>query len=480
MDNHEFMLRALEELKRRDEGTKFFRMFPDEGEFARDRYPRQMEFFALGASKPYRCLVGANGSGKSVAGAYETVCHLTGIYPDWWEGKRYTRPINNWSAGVDFKSIRESVQKTLIGPRGQEGTGMIPRELLEDWKYGQNDVLDYVVVKHASGGLSRCLIKTYVQGRESFQAANVDDIWLDEEPEWPIYSECIQRFRGETAEGHLRLTFTPLFGASEVISMFLPAFWPTEYTEEQHKVSGRAHVVCTVNDVPHISEEEIERKRANMLPHERGPRLYGEVSVGEGRVYPFSEDSFVIDPVKSGLPNYWPRLYGLDNGLRVTAAVWAAHDTESDVLYIYSEHYLEETLPPIHAEAIKARGHWIPGVVDPASRSRNQVTGEAPLEVYKKLGLLLREADNSVQDGIYEIYQRFETGRIKIYKTCTNLLRELRMYSRDKNNKIIKRNDHACDALRYIGLGLKNARLPHADKRDHAPRLREETFGIFQ
>src|ERR1700685_690308 len=149
------MLRALEELKRRDEGTKFFRMFPDEGEFARDKYPKQIEFFALGASKPYRCLLGGNGTGKSLAGAYETVCHLTGLYPEWWTGKRYNKPINNWSAGVDFKSIRESMQLTLLGRKGNEGTGMIPRELIEgEPKYGPNGVLDYVRVQQISGGFS--------------------------------------------------------------------------------------------------------------------------------------------------------------------------------------------------------------------------------------------------------------------------------------------------------------------------------------
>jgi len=492
LDNHEFMLRALEELKRRDEGTKFFRMFPDEGEFARDKYPKQIEFFALGASKPYRCLLGGNGTGKSLAGAYETVCHLTGLYPEWWTGKRYNKPINNWSAGVDFKSIRESMQLTLLGRKGNEGTGMIPRELIEgEPKYGPNGVLDYVRVKHISGGFSQCLIKCYEQGREAFQAANVDDIWLDEEPDdATIYSECIQRFRGHTASGQLRLTFTPLFGVSDVVCMFLPTFMQ-HFDEAEYERSGRAYVVCTLEDVPHISEEEKQRKIANTMPHEREARINGMPSIGEGRVYPFEESSFVIDPIKGGLPYHWPRLYGMDPGRVCTAAVWGAHDTDTDTLYLYSEHYLKDQLPPVHAQAIKARGVWIPGVIDPASKQRSGLVDDSYLSIYTDpknlLGLRLKLADNrgvNVNEGegigIHAVYDRLMTGRIKVYKTMQNWLQEFRKYSRDKNQRIIKRDDHLMDATRYLCMGLKYAMLPHGDNKDRAPRMKEEMFGIWQ
>lgn len=480
-----FLAQALAELRRRHEGELFYRMYPDDGPFARDRYAKHVEFFDLGATKPYRCLIGGNGVGKSLAGAYETTAHVTGLYRDWWQGKRYTKPIVNWTAGVDFKSLRESLQLTLFGRRGQEGTGMIPRECLVDVRYSNHDVVDFATIRHFTDGredgISRLVMKCYEQGREAFQAANVDDIGLDEEPaDAAIFTECVQRFRGETAGGHIRMTFTPLFGASEVVSLFVPQYWPPEYSEDDHAKSGRAHVACSIDDVPHFTDEERERKLANTPPHERGPRLRGEVSVGRGLVYPFSEDEFSVDPLRSGLPRHWPRLYALDPGLRVTAALWGAHDPDTDTVYVYSEHYMPEELPAVHAQAIKARGVWIPGLIDPAGKQRNQVTGEAPMEVYRELGLRLKEADNEVHDGIFDVYQRFSTGRLKIYRTCTNLLRELRMYSRDEKNKIVKRDDHACDCLRYLCRGLKHAMLPHeAVTPRRVPRMAEETFGVY-
>lgn len=209
------------------------------------------------------------------------------------------------------------------------------------------------------------------------------------------------------------------------------------YDEDEYERSGRAYVTCTLDDVPHISPEEKARKIANTLPHEREARINGMPALGEGKVYPFAEESFVIDPVQGGLPRSWPRLYGLDPGRVCTAAAWGAHDTDSDTVYLYSEHYMKDQLPPVHATAIKARGHWIPGVIDPSAKNRNALIDETLLSIYtdknNKLGLRLKEADNTVSDGIHAVYERLATGRLKVYRTCTNFLQEFRKYSRDKH-----------------------------------------------
>lgn len=490
------LARLLDIANARNAGRQFYRLFPEDGFYSRYNYPRQIEFFALGSSKPYRCFMGANGTGKSVAGGYETVCHLTGIYPSWWTGKRFTRPITAWAAGVDFKTVRESMQPTLIGKRGEEGLSdgavnlaLIPRDLIVETKYRTHpaDTLDFIVVRHVSGGTSRLVVKSYEEGRESFQAANVDWIWLDEEPPWDIYSECIARFRGETSFGQLVLTFTPLLGISEVICMFVPQFMEN-FNEREYEESGRAFVNCTLDDVPHISAEDKLKKIANTLPHEREARTRGMPSIGEGMVFPVAEDSFLIDPIPGGVPKHFPRLYGLDPGRRTTAAVWGAHDTDSDIIYLYSEHYLKEQLPPVHAVAIRARGHWIPGIIDPASKKRIEDKDESLLDYYTDakfgLGLRLRpyqhkkgpEGQTSVAVGILEVLQRLTTGRLKIYRTMPHWLREFRRYARDKHGKIIKHDDHLMDATRYLVMGIGNAMLPHEPS---LPSVTEETFGLY-
>ena len=38
------------------------------------------------------------------------------------------------------------------------------------------------------------------------------------------------------------------------------------------------------------------------------------------------------------VPSYWKRLAGLDVGFNVTAAVFIAHDTQNDVVYVAPHH----------------------------------------------------------------------------------------------------------------------------------------------
>src|SRR3990172_666621 len=68
-------------------------------------------------------------------------------------------------------------------------------------------------------------LKSYEQGRKTFQGTQMDLIWLDEEPSMDIYSECQIRTMGTRAyrpPGQIICTFTPLLGMSEVCLHFLP------------------------------------------------------------------------------------------------------------------------------------------------------------------------------------------------------------------------------------------------------------------
>ena len=67
-------------------------------------YPKQQEFFALGKRFKERLLLAGNQLGKSDCGAYEVATHLTGLYPQDWEGYRYDGPNDWWAAGVSGKS----------------------------------------------------------------------------------------------------------------------------------------------------------------------------------------------------------------------------------------------------------------------------------------------------------------------------------------------------------------------------------------
>jgi len=227
----------LKELQRRHGQRLFYRLFPDEdvtgddGEitYGRAKYPKHLEFFEAGAKYRERCFLAANRVGKSVAGAYETACHLTGEYPDWWKGRRFPKPIRAWAAGKTNETTRDIVQTTLLGTTMQRdgrktftGTGVIPGHAVGSatWKQGVTDLADTIKIRHVSGGWSTLGLKSYQQGRGSFEGTAQHVIWPDEECPLDIYNECL--IRTATTNGLILHTFTPLDGLTEVVLHFLP------------------------------------------------------------------------------------------------------------------------------------------------------------------------------------------------------------------------------------------------------------------
>ncbi len=211
---------------------------------------------------------------------------------------------------------------------------------------------------------------------------------------------------------------------------------------------SRLCVQCSWDEVPHLSPETKRQLLESMEPHLREARSKGIPMLGAGVIYPVPESIVVCDPFE--IPEYWPRAYGMDVGWNRTAVVWGAWDQAADIVYLYSEHYMGQAASSVHASAIKARGDWITGAIDPASAGSNQLDGRTLRGEYGKEGLNLVEADNTVEAGIHAVYQRLVSGRLRIFRTCRNIIAEYRIYRRDENGKIVKDNDHLMDATRYL------------------------------
>lgn len=223
--------KILEELEYREKYRKIDQYFPDSGPLRRELYPKHMEFFRAGARYRERCAMCANRVGKTeTMGGYETALHLTGIYPEWWEGRRFDGPVRFWAAGKTNETTRDIVQTKLFGEvvhgsrKTVAGSGLIRRDCIKmdsiSWKQGVQDLIDTVKIRHISGGWSDLGVKSYQQGRGSFEGTEKEGIWLDEEPPMDIYGECL--IRTATTNGLVYTTFTPLEGVSDVVLQFLP------------------------------------------------------------------------------------------------------------------------------------------------------------------------------------------------------------------------------------------------------------------
>lgn len=187
-------------------------------------YSKQHEFHKAGAVHRERLFMAGNQLGKTLAGSMEWAMHLTGKYPDWWQGKRFEAPVRLWAAGETRVSCRDTVQKLMIGEpeRDEEwGTGSIPGDdILDTFRgLGTPNALDSVTVRHVSGGSSTLLFKAYEQGRAKWQGETLHGVWFDEEPPLDIYIEGLTRTNA--TDGIVIITFTPLKGMSDVVQMFL-------------------------------------------------------------------------------------------------------------------------------------------------------------------------------------------------------------------------------------------------------------------
>lgn len=452
------LLALLKERERRQKRRKLWTYFPDEGPLRRELYGQHMEFFRMGAEVRTRCFMAANRVGKTEGGGgYETTLHLTGRYPDWWPGYRFSKPIDAWAAGDTNETVRDIIQDKMVGPEMAYGTGLIPADDIVRTVRRQNGngALDYVEVRHVSGGISRLGFKSYEQGRKAFQGTEKDLVWLDEEANEGIRAECVMRLM--TTNGLLIETFTPLRGLTPIVLKYLGD--GAEVPENRLSLSGdRGMVMAGWDDVPHLSTEQKTRMLADAEAHLVEARSKGIPSIGSGAIYPVAEDQIVVDDFD--LPSHWPRAYGLDVGWNCTAAVFGALDREADCLYLYSLHYQGKQEPSTHVAGIHGRGKWIPGVIDPASRGRSQKDGEQLLQIYRDLGLKLVEADNSRESGLYEVHQRLATGRLKVFKSLKPWLSEYRIYHRDEKGNVVKEKDHAMDATRYLVVsGINVARI---------------------
>lgn len=391
-------------------------------------------------------------------GAYEVACHLTGLYPDNWKGRRFEKPTRGWIAGETSLVVRDVQQKKLCGEPGVEdlfGTGMIPKDLFVDrpsLARGVTDAYDTIQVRHVSGGVSVGRFKSYEQGRTKFQGESIDWGWADEEPPEDVYAEFLTRT--VATGGMCFMTFTPLKGRSAVVIRFLDEPSP-----------DRGVITMTIDDAQHIAPEERARIIAGFLPHEREARARGVPMLGSGRIFMTPEETILEDAV-SAVPPQWAKLWAIDFGIdHPFAAVLLAWDRDADVIHILHCIRMQDALVMQHARAILTVGAAVPVAWPHDGHVRDRNSGEPLAKLYKAEKLLMlpdhaqwESGGISTEAGVLEWDQRERNGKLKVARHLTDWLEERRFYHR-KDGQIVKIKDDLMSATR-IGLMAKRFARP--------------------
>lgn len=444
------LLALLEEKERRRQGNRLREYGP---------YPKQLEFHAKGASFRERLLMAGNQLGKTWSAGFETAMHLTGRYPDWWQGRTFDKAVAGWAAGVTSEVTRDSVQRVLCGRINAIGTGAIPMDAIKEksMKRGVADAIDTMVIRWGGGGdiqagESLLGFKSYDQGREKFQAETLDFVWLDEEPDEDIYTESLTRTNA--TGGSVYMTFTPLKGMSNVVKRFLI-----------DKMPGTCVTTMTIEDAEHYTPEERAAIIASYPAHERDARTKGIPTLGSGRIFPIAEELIKVDPFE--IPRHWAQICGIDFGWdHPSAAVRLAWDRDADVIYVIAAHRQKEQTPLLFASTVKPWGDWLPWAWPHDGLQHDKGSGQALRDQYAAQGLAMLQdkathppaegeeegtGGNGVEAGVLDLLDRMQTGRFKVFSHLNDWFEEFRMYHRE-DGKIVKLDDDLMSATRYANM----------------------------
>ena len=438
---------------------------------AYDPYPYQLAFHGTGAQANQRLLMAANRIGKSYCGSMEMSYHLTGLYPDWWNGRRFRQPIVGWAGGVSNETTRDIVQFELLGsPDDPEafGSGTVPKKhiIKTERKPGVPNAKSVALVRHVSGGNSSLFFKAYEMGVEKWQGRSVDCIWLDEEPSRDIYSQAVTRTLDR--KGLVYMTFTPESGMTETVASFMNNLKPGQSLNNATWDDASEKIFSMKGERGHLNEAVMEQILSSYSPHEREMRRYGRPSIGSGLVFPINEEKLMIDPIT--IPSHWPRICGIDFGFdHPTACVWLAWDRDEDEYYVYDCYRQAKASPAIHAGIMRTRPHFIP-ISWPHDGNRRDSMGNPGLaDQYRSLGCNMlpfhfenppalgeKKGGNSIEEGIMALLQKMEADKFHVFATLGDWWEEFRMYHR-KEGKIVPLRDDLMSATRYGAMAMRFA-----------------------
>lgn len=402
-------------------------------------HKKQLEFHRC--LKRSRWVFGGNRSGKTECGAVEAVWVARGIHP-----YRPNRPnCEGWVVSLSYEVQRDVAQAKILSYLRPE---WIADVVMLSGRKGAPEygVIDHLLIRNVFGGISRITFKSCDQGREKFQGTSLDFVWFDEEPPYDIYEEC--RMRVMDRKGDIWGTMTPLKGLTWV--------YDNIFLSEDENVW---HINMEWADNPWLDEEEIASLTAALDKDSLESRRYGRFNAAEGAVYPeFDKNVHVIEPFD--VPAEWRDKISVDPGLNnPLACLFFAVDWDGNV-YVVAEHYAAGRDIDYHARHILCLADkldWrfgtdgrLQGLIDSAANQRTLAAEKSVTQLFFERGLALSpKVDKDVFAGIARVKSYLLQGKLKIFSTCTNLIREFKSYWWGSGDSPVKKDDHALDALRY-------------------------------
>jgi len=480
-------LNALDKRRREENYVKYWTSIPEQ-EAIFDQFTRDIKVFGV---------LGGNRSGKTEVGAFISVA--------WALGKGYFKdepafkyvdplpipdpPCTIWVVGLDFPTLRDVIWGEKLR-FGKNHSPLVPKDGTVVTRTNDAEFL----IHFANG--SKIVGKSAESGREKFQSASVDLVWIDEEPEAEIFDECYQR----TADcaGKILLTLTPL---TDIASGVRTPWVFDLYQDFKAGQKDLRFVQLSVLNNPHIPEEEKEKLKLKWSGHfEERARLYGDFIQKSGLVYPMWDPKVhIVKPIR--LPGNVKRIVSIDPASTGTTAAVAAAILPNGDIHLYSEYYERDKVVSDHAKNMLLRfGDQLVDIwlIDPKwSSQRLADTHKNGLQLYRDAGIPVRPAEVGQDYGLNEsreylnatIARDSRHPKITVSDTLKNFIWEMEHYTWAffekgdlkglSKDKPVKKNDHAMNAFQYLCAmrprGLRGVPTFSTDDRQAQARLNSYT-----
>jgi phage terminase large subunit-like protein len=376
--------------KRREKTfIKYFEPWSEQRE-AIEKFTSEVKLFGL---------LGGNRSGKTILGAFVAVAWALGKdyfkdEPSWQWVKDLpipNRPCNIWVVGLGFDLLRDVIWYEKLR-HGKNHPPFLP----SDSSIRKISDGDFQVFFSNGSVITG---KSADAGREKFQGASVDLVWIDEECEADVFDECYQRT--VDCGGRILLTLTPLTDINSGVRV------PWVFDLYEDFLAGQKDLafcqLSTINS-PFINADEKQRQIDKWKGHpEEGARLYGQFVRRSGLVYP--EWSRAVHVIPSfTFPKHWQRVVSIDPAATgTTAALWIAIDDNGN-LFGYKEYYEKDLIVSQHAKNILLRcggdpvDYWL---LDPTwGRQRNAETHRTGEQLWREAGIPVRLPDVGEDFGL--------------------------------------------------------------------------------
>jgi phage terminase large subunit-like protein len=338
-------------------------------------------------------VAGGNRSGKSSVGAAMATAFALG--KDYFKGDPAwnwvkdlpisDRPNKNiWIVGLDYKLLQTVIWREKL-LQGDQNPGLLPKSESVVSRILERDMeIEFKNGTVISG-------KSADSGREKFQSASVNLVWIDEECDAEIFDECYQRT--VDCGGLIVVTVTPLIDVNSGVKT------PWVFNLWEDMKNGRkdiAFVNLSVLDNPVVPENEKQKLLEKWKGHpEERARLFGEFVRRSGLVYPNWNRRVHLK--RTNPPPDWYTVVSIDPAATgPTAALWGRVDPSGN-MHLYRE-YLQADLPVSeHAANIKTKNRgdkvdlWL---IDPTwGRQRTAEAHKTGQQLYRDAGLPVRLAD---------------------------------------------------------------------------------------